>query len=340
MSDSSGKPWSDNPYAPHITPRLYFAEKTNFAGFLIGAILYGIVIVLFFQCMGALLNPVNRTRGIKWALVAHTAAMFSFVTIYTAINLDIQSISYIDNREFPGVDSIPWPGPVGYQTLITSKAISVVPTIVFVLNTWLADGLLLYRCYVICAANYWVIVFPCLMYLVTVAMGIAFTYQCSQPASLLSNYVADYGTAYYSISISLNVLLTLMIVTRLILHHKNIRDALGPLARTGGLYKTIVTILTESCALYAVTYLLFIGPWASASPVSNIFFPILAETQVIAPFLITLRVANQSALTNKTIVSGDIGSIHFRQGKSNGGSGTLPGGQPTSSVDTDGESPV
>jgi hypothetical protein len=31
-------------------------------------------------------RPVNRTRGgIKWGLVAHTAAMFSFVTIYTAI---------------------------------------------------------------------------------------------------------------------------------------------------------------------------------------------------------------------------------------------------------------
>jgi hypothetical protein len=68
----------------------------------------GIVIVLFFQCMGALLNPVNRARGgIKWGLVAHTAAMFSFVTIYTAMTLDIQSISYIDNRDFPGDGEVP-----------------------------------------------------------------------------------------------------------------------------------------------------------------------------------------------------------------------------------------
>lgn len=41
MSDSSEKPWSDNPYAPQIPYWLYFAEKANFAGVLIGGILYG-----------------------------------------------------------------------------------------------------------------------------------------------------------------------------------------------------------------------------------------------------------------------------------------------------------
>ena len=41
MANASGTPWSDNPYAPQIDYELYFAEKANFAGFLIGAILYG-----------------------------------------------------------------------------------------------------------------------------------------------------------------------------------------------------------------------------------------------------------------------------------------------------------
>ena len=36
-----GTPWSTNPYAPQIPYWLYFAEKANFAGFLIGAIFYG-----------------------------------------------------------------------------------------------------------------------------------------------------------------------------------------------------------------------------------------------------------------------------------------------------------
>ena len=41
-SSTSGEPsFSNNPYAPDIPYWLYFAEKTNFAGFLIGAIFYG-----------------------------------------------------------------------------------------------------------------------------------------------------------------------------------------------------------------------------------------------------------------------------------------------------------
>ena len=67
-----------------------------------------------------------------------------------------------------------------------------------------------------------------------------------------------------------------MIVTRILSHQRNTGSSL----RTGGIYKAVINMLIESCALYAVSYILFIGPWASGSSVSNIFFPILAETQV------------------------------------------------------------
>jgi hypothetical protein len=102
----------------------------------------GIVIALFFQCMDALLSSPNHTRkGIKWGLLAYVAIMFSFGTINTAMNLNLQSISYIDNREYPGGDQFP-PGPLGYQFYIHAQAISIVPNLMFILNNWLADVLL------------------------------------------------------------------------------------------------------------------------------------------------------------------------------------------------------
>lgn len=56
---------------------------------------------------------------------------------------------------------------------------------------------------------------------------------------------------------------------------------------------------------------------------------------MIAPFLIVLRVADRRALTSETIVTGNIGSIHFRsQGKSTVGNETLPDDHPASSTDT------
>ena len=111
-----------------------------------------------------------------------------------------------------------------------------------------------------------------------------FLYQTSQPGSIQGSLAASTGIPFYAISISLNGLLTLMIVVRLILHRKNIRTAMGSAKGTGGLYKAIITMMIESSALYTVNSLLFIGPWSDGSWLADIFLPILAETQVRLPF--------------------------------------------------------
>ena len=109
------------------------------------------------------------------------------------------------------------------------------------------------------------------------------------------------GISYYSISLSLNVLLTLMIVTRLILHSRNIRKAMGTRDRPVGSYLgTIVTILVESSALYAIAFLLYIGPWRADSSVQYIFFPILAEVQVRTILSLSCR-ATASGFYNLTV---------------------------------------
>jgi len=339
MSDSLETPWSDNPNAPKIPYWLYFGEKVYFAGSLIGAILYGIVIVLFFQCMSALLDPVNRARGgVKWGLVAHTVAMFSFVTIYISMTLHIQSISFIDNREFSGTsdDGAKPPGPLGYQWLIYSMPVATVPTSMIVLNNWLTDGLLLYRCCVVHAMNYWVMAFPCLMYLASIGTGILFTYQATRPGNivLILDNVVHFGAPYFSVSFALNTLLTIMIVTRLILHRKNIRKVMGATPNVGEFYTTAVAIIVESSALNGICFLLYVGPWAAKSSVQYIFLQILAHTQVIAPFLITLRVANRRAPTNDTTFSGSAGPIQFNsRGKRASRGGTFPSVYSTSSTD-------
>ena len=92
--------------------------------------------------MVVLLNPLNPIRkSIKWALVAHTMAMFSVLTTPVVIELLYFSIQYIDDRAFPGNDESP-PGPFGYQFYLSSTAASTVFELMFPLNQWLADGLL------------------------------------------------------------------------------------------------------------------------------------------------------------------------------------------------------
>ena len=99
--------------------------------------------MLAFKCVAALINPTYR-RGdpIKWGLVSYTVVMFSFVTVQTAVALYVQSISYIDDRDFPGIEGVISPGPIGYLVFVSHEAFNIVPWVMFFLNGWLADGLL------------------------------------------------------------------------------------------------------------------------------------------------------------------------------------------------------
>ena len=85
-----------------------------------------------------------------------------------------------------------------------------------------------------------------------------------------------------SISVSLNVLLTIMIVVRLVLHSRNIRAATGSLVGINGLCKAVATMVIESSALYAVNSLVLIALWVADNDAAGAFIPILAETQVRA----------------------------------------------------------
>jgi len=162
MSDWE-QPWSNSSTAPPISKHNYNAEKAMLAGSFICSVLYGtppptrslfaltsivrfilgVLAVLFFQCMAALLNPTHRREeGIKRWLVFYTVAMFLFVTVYTAANLHIQSISFIDNRQDVPAYSPHSSGPLNYQYDVRGTSLGLIPNVMFNLNNWLADGLL------------------------------------------------------------------------------------------------------------------------------------------------------------------------------------------------------
>lgn len=97
---------------------------------------------MFFQCIGVLLSPTNPIqRGMKWALVVHTVAMFIFITIPIGIYLNGLSVAYINDRRFPGGGEYP-PGPIGYTYIISTEATTTVLNVMIPLNQWLADSLL------------------------------------------------------------------------------------------------------------------------------------------------------------------------------------------------------
>ena len=145
--------------------------------------------------------------------------------------------------------------------------------------------------------NYKAIALPSLLYLASV--GTCLSLFCEPEAILLANvtdtvtsifwcyhvarqedYKIVFDMTYLSICLSLNILLTLMIIVRLILHNRNARNAIGASSGAGALYKAIIAMLIESSALYAVGFLLYIISIVSSSRAGLIFSLPLGEIQV------------------------------------------------------------
>ena len=148
--------------------------------------------------------------------------------------------------------------------------------------------------------NRWVMAFPFLMFLGSVGTCLSST-QTVMHKTNVENIATGILTIFYTIveerglgnaqstlpylliSLSLNILLTLMITVRLFLLDRSVRATTGSSGGINGLYKTISTMLIESSALFAVSSLLVIAPLAAGNVVAKTFYSILAQTQVRAP---------------------------------------------------------
>lgn len=94
--------------------------------------------------------------------------------------------------------------------------------------------------------------------------------------------VMKFITSYDSISLSLSILLTIMIITRLALHKRNIQRAMGTSDETTKFYITIIMMLVKSYALYSITSISYIVSLSLGAPVCAIFSELLSRVQVCA----------------------------------------------------------
>lgn len=113
-------------------------------------------------------------------------------------------------------------------------------------------------------------------------MSILTLYQASRPtASLWTHTTVQFSLPYFSISIALNILLTLLLVGRLFYMSERAKRAIG--REHAATYSSIASMLIESAVPYAVTGLIFIITYARNSNVQNLVLPVLSQIMVCHP---------------------------------------------------------
>ncbi|CCM06008.1 uncharacterized protein FIBRA_08251 [Fibroporia radiculosa] len=289
-----------NPHSPDESSAAIYAEETILQGALLSNIVYGVQLALFAMCFTALVRVKNGDKSKarrQLALLVFTCVIFVIGTLFMGAQVKFTQLALIENRNYPG-------GPSVYYKAEFSNSVDEIANVCFVVGNWIMDAFLVWRFLVIfrrCGST-WVAALaclPCLMLLASVALGTTLLVQMmgSSPFSFV-----NITLSYYVLSLTLNILVTLLIVGRLLLFRRSITRTLGPLHASSIPYVTISAMLIESASLYSVFALLFLVPFGLNNALANVFIQTVSQVQIVASLLITFRVATGKAWTGNSSV--------------------------------------
>ncbi|OJT13645.1 hypothetical protein TRAPUB_9834 [Trametes pubescens] len=266
-------------------------ERYFLAGDLIIGVGYGLQLVLWFLCTSYLWR--KRNRGwMSTLLLIYLAVLLVTETVFVvAEGLNIQHI-YVDNRNFPGG---PWRYHLSSQTSATNVTFNAS---IFVL-TFLGDLLVLWRCWVVWSAfdtgiAVTAVSLPVLILSGSFVLGAIWTLQSSHPELAIYRSVPlAFGTAYYAVSLALNVILTALITGRL-LAYRRAHIALLP-ADHARQYLCLVAVVVESAAIHTAAAIAFVTSYGLSAPANVLLMGLASAAQQVASYLIIYRVADGKA---------------------------------------------
>ncbi|KAF5348728.1 hypothetical protein D9758_006797 [Tetrapyrgos nigripes] len=279
-------PALDHSFAPPNVD--LWLERSLLNGIVLADVAYGILFSIAVQCIWGLVDVYRRTGTVKWWVAIYISGMTVLATVAIGMQNLFNQWCFIDFRDYPG-------GPYVFNIDFYATPVNVAAFSIYTIMAWIADGLVLYRFFVIYNHNRVALVIPAIVWLGGVASGILLLVSVTHSDnSFFSEQSVNIGTAFWSISMGLNIILTVLIVVRLLLSRYRVRNTIGP--RYGQNYISIISMLIESAALYSIWALVFLITYARGSAAQNILLPPLGQIQAIAPLLILTRVIGGRAL--------------------------------------------
>ncbi|KAH7883042.1 hypothetical protein F5I97DRAFT_1815368 [Phlebopus sp. FC_14] len=275
--------------APDESAQQIFAEGTWLQGAIVTAVLYGIVVVLSVMCCRSLCSSIRaRDAGYRKNIffLCYVSLLFTIGTVYVACNSEITQLGFINNRNYPG-------GPSAFEENTSSPPLNVA----FVLSNWCADLLMIWRCIVVykdTKYHFLITAFGSILFIASVVTGSLWVVIVSRPAQSGSGWMSfTFLFPYLSVSLAINIFISLLTVLRLMYHRSRISKVLGP--AHGKIYASFAGMIIESASVYSICSLLYLIPYGANSPLANSFMQILGEAQIIAPLLIIYRVSEGKA---------------------------------------------
>ncbi|KAF8881468.1 hypothetical protein BD779DRAFT_1675417 [Infundibulicybe gibba] len=276
-------------------------------GTVLEGILYGVYIVLFVLYL-VLRRRRSNSHSVDGPLTLAQILLFCLCT--TSLCLDISAEYFL----------------VIMQDANAADRIALGWLVIFLTIDFLAQMILLYRCWIIWNRRWVVVVAPGLLALVTLGQGFAYV-GLTKPSPqstdtwILSHFMKTIGITAYSISLGVSALTTSLIVTRILLTSWQVRPMLGSNSHRS--LRIAAAMLIESGLLMFAFQLAFVVLLSSGSIMFNIVSCPTAQIYGITPMLLNIRVMMGAAHVKTTE---KMASLRFAH---SGGAATRTTGQST-----------
>ncbi|PPR02747.1 hypothetical protein CVT26_009458 [Gymnopilus dilepis] len=269
-------------------------EHSYYIGNFMGGILYGVELVVYSMILHALFRQGNKNSASSRRFCAtYSTFMVLFTTIDVACNAIWGEQMWITYRNIPGgvVQYIATRVSIWYETLGSSSVVC---------SVFLGDALLIYRTYLVYGRRRVSIALPIIAYVAAVGLAIQQLIVSGSPhGNFFGTESVKFAVSYYSITISLNILLTISICARLLQMSRRFTKSLGE--ENARVYTGAAAILVDSAAPYSVLGILYLIPFSMQNGLGILFGQLWSKMSGIAPLLIILRVVKGRAYRDEIL---------------------------------------
>ncbi|KAL0063237.1 hypothetical protein AAF712_009839 [Marasmius tenuissimus] len=286
-------------------------ERSLYVGGQITGILYGIHLVIFVLSCRLMSRPPYSSKSDSRFCICFYYGLCLLIlwTVALSCNAIFGQFAWIDHRDVEG-------GPAAYIAEHISDLYNTLGTTAGVGMNLLADALLVFRYLVLLEDNG----FPChnlsrhILYVASrdnlhsgelnlpsnpLAMSLLLIYESARPgANFFKGHAVAFGVPYMALTISLNIIVTLLICSRLIAVKNRLQNTLGP--HHARMYTGVNAIMVESAAPFTILGIIYLITYARHSPTSIAFVQVWGDFCALSPQLIVLRVAMGHAWSKDT----------------------------------------
>ncbi|KAG1789511.1 uncharacterized protein HD556DRAFT_774884 [Suillus plorans] len=258
------------------------------------AICYGTVLTIYIQCFFSLVHsPMRRAPGSRLFFLGYTSVMFILETLYAAANFRRVWIAFVVN----------WGSPMNstsYEIGLWSDWAGTAAMACYIISNWLADALTLVRCMILfrnMKNTRWLIPILCSVFLVVIVTSISLFVNTTEVTKSMEAMTKAYRI-FVVVDLSFNVITTSLITACIMMHRTKLRKSSGTHDH-GREYINIIAMTIESCMISAISPIVYLVLYAMNSFVQYPLMVIQNQMQVIAFFVLVLRIIQGKTWTRR-----------------------------------------